>query len=57
LRIWEGYAASLIKSKEQVRHSEGIENPGRPIIATAILGALIGRFLGNRRLHIGGRRS
>jgi hypothetical protein len=29
---------------------------GAAIIATAILGALIGRFLGNRRLHIGGRR-
>jgi len=28
---------------------------GAAIIATAILGALIGRFLGNRRLHIGGR--
>ena len=30
---------------------------GAAIIATAILGALIGRYLGNRRLHIGGRRS
>ena len=30
---------------------------GAAIIATALLGALIGRFLGNRRLHIGGRRS
>jgi hypothetical protein len=30
---------------------------GAAIIATAILGALIGRFLGNRRLNIGGRRS
>ncbi|HEX4757409.1 MAG TPA: NrsF family protein [Terracidiphilus sp.] len=30
---------------------------GAAIIATVILGALIGRFLGNRRLHIGGRRS
>jgi len=30
---------------------------GAAIIATAILGALIGRFLGNRRLHIGDRRS
>ena len=29
---------------------------GAAIIATAILGALIGRFLGNRRLHIGGKR-
>ena len=29
---------------------------GTAIIATVILGALIGRFLGNRRLHIGGRR-
>jgi hypothetical protein len=28
---------------------------GAAIIATMILGALIGRFLGNRRLHIGGR--
>jgi hypothetical protein len=28
---------------------------GAAIIATVILGALIGRFLGNRRLHIGGR--
>lgn len=30
---------------------------GAAIIATVILGAVIGRFLGNRRLHIGGRRS
>jgi hypothetical protein len=30
---------------------------GAAIIATAFLGALIGRFLGNRRLHIGGRLS
>jgi hypothetical protein len=30
---------------------------GAALIATVILGALIGRFLGNRRLHIGGRRS
>lgn len=30
---------------------------GTAIIATVILGALIGRYLGNRRLHIGGRRS
>jgi hypothetical protein len=30
---------------------------GAAIIATVILGALIGRFLGDRRLHIGGRRS
>jgi len=30
---------------------------GAAIIATAILGALIGRFLGNRRLHMGGGRS
>jgi hypothetical protein len=30
---------------------------GAAIIATVILGALIGRFLGNRRLHIGDRRS
>jgi hypothetical protein len=29
---------------------------GSAIVATAILGALIGRFLENRRLHIGGRR-
>ena len=29
---------------------------GAAIIATVILGAVIGRFLGNRRLHIGGRR-
>jgi hypothetical protein len=28
---------------------------GAAIIATVILGALIGRFLGNRRLHLGGR--
>ena len=28
---------------------------GAAIIATVILGALIGRFLGNRRLHTGGR--
>ena len=30
---------------------------GAAIIATVVLGALIGRYLGNRRLHIGGRRS
>ncbi len=30
---------------------------GAAIVATVILGAVIGRFLGNRRLHIGGRRS
>ena len=30
---------------------------GAAIIATVILGALIGRFLGNRKLHIGGRDS
>lgn len=36
-------------------HSLGAH--GAAIIATVILGALIGRFLGNRRLHIGGRRS
>ena len=30
---------------------------GAAIIATTILGAFIGRFLGNRGLHIGGRRS
>lgn len=30
---------------------------GAAIIATVILGAIIGRFLGNRRLQIGGRRS
>jgi hypothetical protein len=30
---------------------------GAAIVATVILGALIGRFIGNRRLHIGGRRS
>jgi hypothetical protein len=30
---------------------------GTAIIATVLLGALIGRFLGNRRLHIDGRRS
>src|SRR5215472_8264741 len=30
---------------------------GAAIIATVILGALIGRLLGNRRSHIGGRRS
>ncbi len=30
---------------------------GAAIIATVILGALIGRFSGNRRLHIGGRHS
>jgi hypothetical protein len=36
-------------------HSLGAH--GAAIIATVILGALIGRFLGNRRLQIGGRRS
>ncbi|HEY2107352.1 MAG TPA: hypothetical protein VGH29_16250 [Candidatus Binataceae bacterium] len=30
---------------------------GTAIIATVLLGALIGRSLGNRRLHIGGKRS
>jgi hypothetical protein len=30
---------------------------GAAVIATVILGALIGRSFGNRRLHIGGRRS
>lgn len=30
---------------------------GAAIIATVILGAIIGRFLGNRRLHIGSRHS
>jgi hypothetical protein len=30
---------------------------GAAIIATVILGAVIGRFLGHRRLHIGGGRS
>ena len=35
-------------------HSLGAH--GAAIIATVILGALIGRYLGNRRLHIGGRR-
>ncbi len=30
---------------------------GAAIIATVILGALIGRFLGNRRFHIDGKRS
>ena len=30
---------------------------GAAIIATVVLGALIGRYLGNRRLHVGGRRS
>jgi hypothetical protein len=35
-------------------HSLGAH--GAAIIATVTLGALIGRFLGNRRLHLGGRR-
>ena len=35
-------------------HSLGAH--GAAIIGTVILGALIGRYLGNRRLHIGGRR-
>ena len=30
---------------------------GAAMIATVLLGALIGRFLGNRKLHIGGGRS
>jgi hypothetical protein len=30
---------------------------GAAIIATVVLGALIGRYLGNRRLHIGGGRT
>jgi hypothetical protein len=34
-------------------HSLGAH--GAAIIATVILGALIGRFLGNLRLHMGGR--
>jgi hypothetical protein len=36
-------------------HSLGAH--GAAIIATVMLGALIGRFFGNRRLHIGDRRS
>ena len=36
-------------------HSLGAH--GAAIIATVILGALLGRYLGNRRLHIGGRRA
>jgi hypothetical protein len=36
-------------------HSLGAH--GAAIIATVMLGALIGRLLGNRRLHIGGRSS
>ena len=36
-------------------HSLGAH--GAAIIATVILGALIGRSLGNRRLHVGARRS
>jgi hypothetical protein len=36
-------------------HSLGAH--GAAIIATVSLGALIGRYLGNRRLHIGGRRA
>lgn len=35
-----------------LRHALG--SHGMAIIATVLLGALIGRFLGNRRLHIGG---
>ena len=37
-----------------LRHALGAH--GAAIIATVLLGALIGRFLGNRRLHIGGER-
>lgn len=37
------------------RHALGAH--GAAIIATAILGALLGRFLANRKLHIGGRPS
>jgi hypothetical protein len=36
-------------------HSLGAH--GAAIIATVIVGALIGRYLGNRRLHSGGRRA
>src|SRR5262245_2564261 len=36
-------------------HALGVH--GAAIIATVMLGALIGRFFGNRRLHIGDRRS
>jgi hypothetical protein len=36
-------------------HSLGAH--GAAIIATVVLGAIIGRYLGNRRMHIGGRRS
>ena len=36
-------------------HSLGAH--GAAIIATVILGALIGRFFGNRKLHIGARHS
>ena len=38
-----------------LRHALGAH--GTAIAATVLLGALIGRFLGNRRLHIGRRRS
>ena len=37
-----------------LRHALGAH--GSAIIATVLLGALIGRFLGNCRLHIGGKR-
>jgi hypothetical protein len=37
-----------------LRHALGAH--GTAIIATVLLGALIGRYLGNSRLHIGGKR-
>jgi hypothetical protein len=37
--------------------SHALGSHGTAIIATVLLGALIGRFLGNRRLHVGGRHS
>jgi hypothetical protein len=37
-----------------LRHALGAH--GTAIIATVLLGALLGRFLGNRRLYIGGKR-
>jgi len=30
LTIWQGYAASLVKGEQQIRHSEGVKDPSQP---------------------------
>ena len=39
LRIREGYAASQVKGEDQVRRSEGIENPGQHCPSTGSQGS------------------